>query len=129
LTPDPNLEGTYQVGLVVNDTIIDSNTAVAAVVAKFYPVLPPANAQLQRLENDFIFYKEYVNKLTWRANPENKSIIANYKLYKKVRGAADSTYTLVSSFPPTTLIYEDKGLKKDQLFSRGKESDPVVVSN
>jgi subtilisin family serine protease len=137
LKPDPNLEGTYQVGLVVNDTIVDSAMAVAAVVAKFYPVKPPANAQLQRLENNFIFYKEYVNKLTWQANPENKSTIVNYKLYKKVKGAADSTYALVSSLPPTTFVYEDKGLKKDQLFtykltslnSRGKESDPIVVGN
>jgi subtilisin family serine protease len=137
LVPDPNLEGTYQVGLVVNDGISNSTMAVAAVVAKFYQVLPPTNFQLQRLENNFIFYKEYVNKLTWQANPENKSIITNYKLYKKVKGADDSSYALVCSFPPTTLIYEEKGLSKDQLFtykltsvnSRGKESDPVVVSN
>jgi minor extracellular serine protease Vpr len=137
LRPDPNLEGIYQVGLVVNDSIDDSTMAVATVVAKFYPALPPANAILQRLENNFIFYKEYVNKLTWQANPGNKSTITNYKLYKKVKGAADSSYALVSSLPPTTLIYEDKGLKKDELFtykitsvnSRGKESDPVVVSN
>jgi subtilisin family serine protease len=137
LRPDPNLEGTYQVGLVVNDSIDDSTMAVATVVAKFYPALPPANAILQRLENNFIFYKEYVNKLTWQANPGNKSTITNYKLYKKVKGAADSSYTLVSTLPPTTFIYEDKGLSKNQLFtykltsvnSRGKESDPVVVSN
>jgi subtilisin family serine protease len=137
LKPDPNLEGTYQVGLVVNDTIVDSAMAVVSVVAKFYPVLPPANAQLQRLENDFIFYKEYVNKLTWQANPGNKATIANYKLYKKVKGSADSSYALVSALPPTTFSYEDKGLKKDQLFtykltsinSRGKESDPIVVGN
>lgn len=137
LKPDPNREGTYQVGLVVNDTIFDSAMAVATVVARFYPVLPPANAQLQRLENNFIFYKEYVNKLTWQANAGNKAVIANYKLYKKVKGAADGTYALVSALPPTTLIYEDKGLSKDQLFtykltsvnSRGTESDPVVVSN
>jgi subtilisin family serine protease len=137
LTPDPILEGTYQVGLVVNDTIANSTMAVAAVTAKFYPVLPPANALLQRLENNLIFYKEYTNKLTWEANPENKSIITSYKLYKKVKGADDASYALVSSFPPTTLIYEEKGLSKDQLFtykltsvnSRGKESDPIVVSN
>ena len=137
LTPDPNLEGIYQVGLVVNDTISDSNMAVASVIAKFYPVLPPANVILQRLENNYVFYKEYINKLTWNANPENKTAITIYKLYKKVKGAADSSYTLVSSLPPTTLLYEDKGLKRDQLFtykltslnSRGKESDPVVVGN
>jgi minor extracellular serine protease Vpr len=137
LVPDPDIEGTYQVGLVVNDTIEDSSMAVAAVIAKFYPVLPPAGALLQRLENDFIFYKEYVNKLTWAANPENKSIITTYKLYRKVKGADDSSYILLASLSPATFVYEDKGLSKDQLFtyrltsvnSRGKESDPVVVGN
>ena len=137
LVPDPNIEGTYQVGLVVNDTITDSEMAVAAVVAKFFPVLPPANALLQRLESDFIFYKEYTNKLTWQANAENKTAISAYKLYRKVKSAADSTYVLLASLPPTTFTYEDRGLKKDQLFtykltslnSRGKESDPVVFSN
>ena len=137
LVPDPNIEGTYQVGLVVNDSIVDSTMAVATLTAKFYPLLPPANALLQRLENNFIFYKEYTNKLTWQANAENKTAITAYKLYRKVKGADDSTYVLLASLPPTTFTYEDKGLKKDQLFtyritsvnSRGKESDPVVISN
>jgi subtilisin family serine protease len=137
LVPDPTREGIYQVGLVVYDTIADSSMAVASITAKFYPALPPANAQLQRLENNFIFYKEYVNKLTWQANPANKSTITNYKVYRKIKGAADSSYGLVVSLPPGTLLYEDKGLGKDQLFtyritslnSRGKESDPVVVGN
>lgn len=137
LTPDPNIEGTYQVGLVVNDTIADSEMAIATVTAKFYPVLPPANAQLQRLENSYIFYKEYINKLTWAANPENKTTLTAVKLYRKAKGADDSTYALLASLPPTDTMYEDKGLAADQLFtykltsvnSRGVESDPVIVSN
>lgn len=137
LTPDPNIEGTYQVGLVVNDGDLDSKMAVALAVAKFYPVLPPAGALIQRLENNFIFYKEYINKLTWQINPENQSVLANYRIYRKTKGADDSTYALLATLAPTVFIYEDKGLKKDQLFTykitalnwRGKESDAVVVSN
>ena len=134
---DPNIEGTYQVGLVVNDSIVDSEMAIATVTAKFYPVLPPANAQLQRLENSYIFYKEYINKLTWAANPENKTTLTAIKLYRKAKGADDSTYVLLASLLPTDTLYEDKGLAAAQLFtykltsvnSRGAESDPVVVSN
>ena len=100
-------------------------------------MLPPANALLQRLENNFIFYKEYTNKLTWQANPENRTTLVNYKIYRKVKGTDDSAYALLVSLAPTTFIYEDKGLKNDQLFtyritslnSRGKESDPVIVGN
>ena len=137
LVPDPNIEGTYQVGLTVNDTIVDSEMAVAAVLAKFFPVLPPANALLQRLESNYIFYKEYTNKLTWQANPENKTTLVNYKIYRKAKGTDDAGYALLVSLAPTVFLYEDKGLKNDELFtyritsvnSRGKESDPVVVGN
>ncbi len=137
LTPVPDIEGTYQVGLVVNDGSLDSAMATASVKAMFYPVYSPAGALLQRLESNFIFYKEYVNRLAWTANPENKGIIAAVKVYRKAKGADDSSYTLLASLAPTATGYDDKGLAADQLFtyritsvsSRGKESDPVVVGN
>ena len=124
-------------GLVVNDGIADSAMAVVSVTARFYPVLPPAAAALQRLENNFIFYKEYINKLTWAVNPENKTVITAYNIYRKAKGADDSAYALLASLAPTAFTFEDKGLAQAQLFtyritsvnSRGKESDPVVVSN
>jgi hypothetical protein len=137
LTPDANIEGTYQVGLVVNDGSLDSKMATASVVAGFAPVLSPAGATLQRLESNFIFYKEYVNRLAWTANPENKGIIAAVKVFRKAKSADDSSYGLLVSLAPTATGYDDKGLAADQLFtyritsvsSRGKESDPVVVGN
>ena len=137
LEPDPDIDGTYQVGLVVNDGLADSAMAVASVLAKFYPVLPPAGAMIQRLENNYIFYKEYVNKLTWAANPENRTTITAYKIYRKVKSSDDSSYVLLASLAPTIFVLEDKGLTEAQLFTyritsvniRGKESDPVVVSN
>lgn len=137
LNPDPATPGTYQVGLVVNDGIYSSEMAVASVVVRSFAVQPPANAALQRLENDFIFYKEYVNKLTWAANPENKVALSAYKVYRKAKGAADSAYALLATLAPTTTLYEDKGLAAAALYTyritaldaNGHESDPVVVSN
>jgi len=137
LTPDPDLEGTYQVGLVVNDGVLDSKMATASVSARFAPVLPPAGAMLQRLENDFIFFKEYVNRLAWTANPENLSTITAIRIYRKQKGADDSSYALLASLPASATGYDDKALAREQLFtyritsvnSRGAESDPVVVGN
>lgn len=137
LTPDPDLPGTYVVGLVVNDGQRDSAQATASVLTKFYPVLPPASASLQRLENNFIFYKEYVNRLAWSANPGNLSVITAVKVYRKQKGADDSSYALLASLPATATGHDDKGLAADQLFTyritsvnaRGAESDPVVVGN
>jgi hypothetical protein len=137
LTPDPTLEGTYQVGLVVNDGVLNSDMATASVSARFAPVLPPAGAALQRLENNFIFYKEYVNRLTWTANPENLSTITAVRIYRKQKGAGDAGYALLASLAASATGYDDKALAQEQLFtyritsvnSRGAESDPVVVGN
>ena len=137
LAPDPDVPGAYQVGLVVNDGRYDSLQAVATVVAKFYPVLPHVGAALQRLENDFIFYREYVNRLTWSANPDNRSALAAVRIYRKPEGGADSGYALLASLPAAALQYDDRGLAAGQLFTyrivavntRGVESDPVTVGN
>ena len=137
LTPDPDREGTYQVGLVVNDGVLDSEMATASVSARFAPVLAPAGVLLQRLENNFIFYKEYVNRLTWTANPENLSTITAVRIYRKQKGAGDAGYALLASLAASATGYDDKALAQEQLFtyritsvnSRGAESDPVVVGN
>lgn len=133
----PDIEGTYQVGLVVNDGQLDSAMATASVKAMFYPVYAPAGALLQRLENDFIFYKEYVNRLAWTANPANLGTIAAIRVYRKPKGADDSAYSLLVSLAASATGHDDKGLAADQLFiyhiasvsDRGRESDPVTVGN
>ena len=111
--------------------------AVARVTARFHPVLPPAGATLQRLENDLIFYKEYVNRLAWSANPESHAALAAIRVYRKSKGAADSAYTLLASLPPSASGYDDRGLAAGQPFTyriasvntRGVESEPVEVGN
>lgn len=137
LTPDPNLVGAYQVGLVVSDGRLQSDMATAFVTTKFYPVLPPAAAAVLRLEDNYIFYKEYVNRLTWSANPGNLSTLEAVKVYRKQKGAADADYALLATLPASATGYDDKGLSASQLFTyritsvntRGVESDPVVVGN
>jgi subtilisin family serine protease len=138
LTVDPNVEGKYRVSLIVNDTIVDSEKVLSReIIAKFYPVLPPSNFTLKRIENNLGFTKEYINKLKWEINPKNKVEIAKYKLYRKRKGENDSSYKLIKEFSSSVFNYDDKGLTNSDLFvykltavcNKGKESDPVIVSN
>lgn len=138
LDPDPDVEARYRVSLVVNDTIVDSDKVYSAyVVTRFYPVYPPAGFTLERLENNYIFFKEYINRLTWQVNPENQTEIKFYRLYRKDKGEADSTYQLIATLESGVYEYVERGLDQSGLYTykmtavnyRGKESDPVTVSN
>jgi hypothetical protein len=110
-----------------------------AYITKMRFLYPPTDFRLQRLVNSFIFYKEYINRLTWVPSPENIISIAKFRLYRKVKGAADSTYQWLAdvSAVGTSFRYDDRTLKKSDLFSyrissiddSGNESGTVEVSN
>jgi DNA-binding beta-propeller fold protein YncE len=119
-------------------TAIDTTQIDAAGVATFNEsMFPPYNASLSRLTNNFIFYKEYINRLTWQANAKNKYPISTYVIYRKAASASDTTYTKVGEVGSSTFSYDDRGLKKTDEFayritsidSRGVESAPAEVSN
>jgi hypothetical protein len=102
-----------------------------------YAVFPPSNFKLQRLENNYIFFKEYINRLTWRPNPKNMTKIIRYKLSRKLKGAASGSYQLLAEVDGSVSSYDDRGLAKDVLYTYkitavdefGRESSPVAVSN
>ena len=138
LNVDPEIEGMYRVSLAINDTIWDGpKTYSQWITAKFLPVLPPAGVNLERVVNNLIFVNEYVNRITWMENPENQVELLSYRVYGKVKGNGDDTYELIAELDPTVMGYDDRGLEEDQYFTykitavsfRGKESDPVIVSN
>lgn len=114
----------------------NSNVCVRAF-AGYPPLYPPANVRSQKLENKFIFFKEYINRLTWQANPMNKTTIVKYKIYRKVKGTADKTFQLIVETGSSVFMYDDRGLKKGDLFSYwitavddlNRESEPAEVSN
>ena len=105
----------------------------------FIPLYPPLNFRLQRLENNYIFYKEYVNKLSWEANPQNQVAIVKYRIYRKTKGAADSAYQWLADVSSSgmSLFYNDRSLPKTAVFSyrissldnSGNESLFLEVSN
>lgn len=117
---------------------IYANTNVCIKAFGGYPgVYPPENLNLQRLENDLIFSKEYINRLQWAENPKNKMNIVKYKIYRKTKGSNDSQYELLTEIDVTGSSYDDRGLKKTDLYTYGilcvdnlnRESDLTEISN
>ncbi len=139
LEVDPEIEGRYRASLKVNDGLADSATVWSGYVqTRFYPILPPVNLKVVRVENDLILFKRYYNTVTWEANPDNKSKVDKYVLYKKAKGADDGSYTWVNDYKPGDVFkHEEKGLTQDELFTykvvavnkRGVVSDPIVAGN
>jgi C1A family cysteine protease len=114
----------------------NSNVCLKAF-ARLPPLYPPTNFVLQRLENNFIFFKEYIDHLSWEANPKNGTKILKYKFYRKTKGAADLTYQLVSELAANVFVSDQRGLKKDQFYTYritavdelGRESEPSEIGN
>jgi len=137
-----NLDSRNRVSLInlsnYQATAIDATLSDAKGVAIFNEaVFAPINAGLERKTNNYIFYKEYINSLTWQANSKNKSPINKYRIYRKVKDAADSTYEQLNEVDASTLQYNDRGLKKTANYTyritsinnRGIESLPTEIGN
>jgi hypothetical protein len=75
-------------------------------------IFPPSQFSLHRAVNYFIFYKEYINRLTWTANPMNTRNIVRYKIYARVTADSASAFDLLVELPANVFSYDDRGLKK-----------------
>ena len=99
------------------DPTHNGNTDFFVTKLRFIPPYQPNNFTLQRLENNYIFFKEYIHRLTWAANPEDPSRIVKYRLYRKAKDAPDTSYQRIAEVSATTFGYDDRGLKKTPLYS------------
>jgi DNA-binding beta-propeller fold protein YncE len=112
----------------------DSPSGVATFLGA---VLPPESASINRLTNNYIFYKEYINEVSWQAPSKALTPIAKYLIYRKSKGDADSSYQKVSEVTSSPLKYTDRGLKKSTYYTYritvvdtyGRESSPVEIGN
>jgi M6 family metalloprotease-like protein len=84
-----------------------------------YVLQPPQGATVQRLESDFIFFREYVDQVTWAPSQKNRTPIAKYVILVKAVGAPDSAYILLAELAGNVTSYEHHGLKKDELYTYG----------
>jgi len=100
-------------------------------------IYPPKDFSLQRVTSNFVFFKEYINRLNWKTDERNSSLPVRYRLYRKAQAAADETYERIGEFERTVLNYDDRGMKKNERYiyritsveSMGRESDPMIISD
>ncbi len=109
--------------------------ATVRTIAPAYGVFPPANFELERLVNDLIFFKEYINRLSWEPNPDNLSRILRYKIYRRETFDPDSAFDLLAEVEASSTGYDDRGLKAGVAYTYritavdevGRESRPATV--
>jgi hypothetical protein len=118
-------------------SISPSGLSMSFFLAVNYTLYPPLNFSVNRLANDFVFFKEYINRLTWASNPDNRTQITHYLLYKKLRGQSDDCLEFLAQVSPGIFYYEHRGLKTNEFYTyriiavdrNGMESQPGEVSN
>jgi M6 family metalloprotease-like protein len=102
-----------------------------------YALFAPLGFSARRVENDYIFFKEYINKLSWEPNSKNRTQIVKQKLFKKDKAAATGSFVLVAELGPGVYAYDHRGLKKSELYTywlvvvdkNGVESGPAEAGN
>jgi PKD repeat protein len=102
--------GIFTVILTVTDD--DGYTGTTTKLIKILDrPLPPINVKSRAATNRAGFYTEYINMVSWTANPENAGLfpVATYRVYRKSVGADDSQYTLRGQVSGSTLTYHDAG--------------------
>ena len=82
-----------------------------------YGIPGPQSLSVERRADDYIFFKEYVDRLTWAVDAQSRVPIAKYVISAKDRGAPDSAYALLTEVPGSATVFEHRGLKTSGLFS------------
>jgi C1A family cysteine protease len=102
-----------------------------------YPALsPPSSFQVERLENNFIFFKEYINRLTWQAGVDNTKV-TGYRIYRTTKGSGDGSFQLLAEVSSAVFTYDDRGLGQNDFYAYhltvtdayGRESEAATAGN
>ena len=134
--------GNYSVGASVLsltgfDPEEENNGGLVSLVVREDVPAAPVSFLVERIENDLLFFKENVNRLTWKENPQGVVPVARYRLYRKAKGASDSSYLQIAELASSAREYGDRNLGKSDLFTyklvalsaQGNASSPAVAGN
>jgi fibronectin type 3 domain-containing protein len=77
---------------------------------------PPLNLHRELEINKTFLYREYINRVTWQANPDNVDAfdVTKYRVYRKNRGQTDAAFSLLTEVPSDQLTWLDRGLAGEQ---------------
>ncbi|MGD9347773.1 MAG: S8 family serine peptidase [Candidatus Aminicenantes bacterium] len=112
---------------------------VDAYGAAFYgekKLYPPKSLAVERIANDYIFFSQYIDRLTWSGNPLNEIPAAAYRLYAKRSDIQADGFVLIAEVEAQTFLYDRRGLLEEELFiykitsvsDTGEESDPIYAT-
>ncbi|MFB0564460.1 MAG: DUF362 domain-containing protein [Candidatus Aminicenantaceae bacterium] len=104
-------------GIVVNHVTKNEEemqvyTREAEVIETFNPVNPPLNFTGEKVLNRSLFFSEYINILTWEANPENENIV-EYRLYE----LKDGKQSLLATVDASTFSYHHRNVLKNKTYN------------
>lgn len=108
---------------------------IDAFKAAYFPlkkIYPPTHLAVKRIENNFGFFKEYIDCLTWRRNERNQEKIIAYRLYALNLKDKSNQFVLLAEVNSQTFKFDHRGLLADEEFlykitaisEKGMESDP-----
>ena len=134
--------GNYSLGITVLsltgfDPEEENNGATLSLLVREDVPAAPVSFLVERAENDLLFFREHINRLTWKENPKGVVPVVRYRLYRKAKGAADSSYLQIAELSSTVKEYGDRYLGKSDLFTykllalsaQGNASSPAVAGN
>jgi serine protease AprX len=106
-----------------------------AFEAAFYPLKAlhaPRDFAVKRLINDYGFFIQYVDHLSWTSNPRNGNSVKSYRIYSKRLTESARPFELIDEVGNQTFDLIRRGLLGDETFlykitsvsDTGEESDP-----
>jgi hypothetical protein len=112
---------------------------VDAYGAAFYgskKIFPPQSFAVERVPNNYIFFIQFVDRLTWSAHPGNEIPVAFYRLYESSRESQGSDFVLIAELDYQTFTYDRRGLLAEEtniykitsVSESGEESSPVYAT-
>ena len=109
--------------------IVDAQSAAAYPLKKVYA---PHDFAVTRMVNDYGFFFQFVDQLTWEANSQNEGRVASYRVYVKQLGIEGQAFTLLVEVDGQTFSVLKRGILEEETYlykitsvnASGEESDP-----
>lgn len=112
--------------------IVDAEAASEYIFKKVYA---PSEFSVERLEDNYAFFIQYVDSLSWIANPANQDNIQYYALSARRLEEENAVFVQIAELDAQTFTYDSKGLLGSETFlyrltavdKDGRESNPVYA--